>query len=314
MAAYNPDPFAPELDTVILRYMDDRKFTDLLGRYTGLADWIPEKPGSKTVCYAEPGNLWFSYPSSLGDPSEGTHTAIGENPQAYVERVIEFMGLDEAVATRFRQRYLTSDNQKICNGIVCMAQLCGVSCWTAAADEDEDMWNLFGGSTNGVAIRSTCGQILESLANAHLAQRDSKPAVCAVGYIDHKTYFLPYDGFRGILSLVQSSWSFENEVRFVAKSPALAAIPMKLTKPGFVEGITWQELEAELGCIADDAIAALQRREVSGAKGFHLPVRLNGLMTEVVIQPDSESDYEESVKEQLRKVGLAEVSVRRSSV
>jgi hypothetical protein len=90
------------------------------------------------------------------------------------------MNLNTAEAERFRERYLTSDNQKIRDGIVFLAQLCGVSCWTGNKDEDLLMWN-FAGSKNGVAIRSSCEKVLQSLTCAHQFKAEPRPGVCAVG-------------------------------------------------------------------------------------------------------------------------------------
>jgi hypothetical protein len=72
MHRYNSDPFAPEPDTVIWRYMEDWQFDDLLSPFSEHAELVPEKPGTTTRYCQPPGNLWFAHPSSFGHELEGT--------------------------------------------------------------------------------------------------------------------------------------------------------------------------------------------------------------------------------------------------
>jgi hypothetical protein len=194
--------------------------------------------------------------------------SISERPLEYVETVIQRMGLDAEEAERFRQRYLTSPHESILQGIVHMAQLCEVSCWTMAED-DRDMWDMFGGDPYGVAIRSTCVGVIESLTHVHGRPKDASPSICEVQYIDYESYFTHYDGFRGILALVRSQWSYEQEVRFVAKSADLVAIPMVYKREGLDNSpMSEEEFEPEIHRIVADAKAAYKRRRSVGEKGF----------------------------------------------
>jgi hypothetical protein len=142
MAPYNSEPFVPEPDTVIWRFMNDDKFVDLLRRFSEHADWTPQKLG-KTRFVQPPGNLWLAYPSSFEDPLEGTHTAISEKPQEYIERLIAFMGLQSAAADALRKRYLTSDNQiSNFNGTLCASVRLGQSLTYWSMTAENRSWNL----------------------------------------------------------------------------------------------------------------------------------------------------------------------------
>ena len=61
------DPAIPSPDTVIWRYMDDWKFEDLLKTFADQKQWNPPKPGTRSVYYNDPGQLWFGFPGSFGD-------------------------------------------------------------------------------------------------------------------------------------------------------------------------------------------------------------------------------------------------------
>ena len=91
------------------------------------------------------------------------------------------------------------------------------------------MWDFIS-SKNGVAIKTTVGKLEHALAYAHNSPvRKAKPAASSVGYIDHSNYFLEHDGYRSVLAIITESWSYENETRFVANSPSILKLPLKIT-------------------------------------------------------------------------------------
>jgi hypothetical protein len=228
MIRFDPNQSVPPPETVIWRYLDDTKFRDLLVPFAEQAIWNPPKPGDSVRYCQGSGNFWFSHPYSLNDPLEASLPLVSQRPIEYVERTIDFMKLDAAEAEKYRVRFFSSPHEVIREGIVLLAQLCGVSCWTSAED-DQEMWDMFGGDPNGVAIRSTCLEINKSLAFAHGKPKGADPKLCEVTYVDHKTHFTPFDGFPGILALVQGQFHTEREIRFWAKSAAYVAIPKRVT-------------------------------------------------------------------------------------
>jgi hypothetical protein len=314
MIQFDPNQNIPPPETVIWRYLDDVKFHDLLVPFAEQAIWNPPKPGDFVTYRQGPGNFWLSHPYSLNDPWEASLPLVSQRPLEYVERTIDFMKLNPTEAEKYRERFFTSPHELIREGIVLLAQLCGVSCWTTAED-DEDMWGMFGGDPNGVAIRSTCLDVYNSLAFAHGKPKGADPRLCEVIYVDHKTHFTPFDGFPGILALVQGQFHTEREIRFLAKSAAYVAIPMKVTPQDLDRSsLPSGEFIAGIHRIVGDARAAVDTRVRSGVKGFHLPVELTTLINEVMIQPESEPEYEKKVRDALALVGLDKIPITRSKL
>jgi hypothetical protein len=319
MSYLQREPFIPTPDTVIWRYMDDWKFEDMLGRFSEHDQWRPPEPGARTVYFNDPGQLWFGFPGSFGDRKEGSFPDPNEDPAEYCDHMAAHMGLSEEEAQRRKQRFLASDTAPLRDGAFFMAQTCGVSCWHANSSESADMWD-FVAERNGVAIRSTCQQVGHALAFAHNSPaRRASPSVCAVGYVDHCDFFLPRDGFRGLLSIVQESYSYEDEVRFVAKSAILAAIPAKITVPMTLDPATWTMADDQKNAdyiaeVAEHARQAYSRLRATGAEGFRLPVSLSALFSEIILKPGCDPDYHDDVHHLLQQAGCQHVAVAPSSL
>lgn len=316
------EPFEPTPDTVIWRYMDDVKFEDLLKRFSEHDQWQPPKPNTRTIHFNDPGQLWFGFPWSFDDDLEGTFPDQNKDTATYCDRMSTQMGLSLDEARLRKERFLTADTETLRDGVFFMAQMCGVSCWHANASESADMWS-FVRERNGVAIRSTCQQVEHALAFAHNSPaRRASPSLCAVGYVDHSDYFLPADGYRGLLSIIRESWSYENEVRFVAKSAALAAIPMRITTPLPLDPANWTSGVAAWAADKDRYLAEItaQLRQAHGdlicskTKGFRLPISLKDLLLEVVLKPGCEPSYQDTVCQLLQQAGYPHVTVSRSSL
>ena len=307
------DPAIPSPDTVIWRYMDDWKFEDLLKTFADQKQWNPPKPGTRSVYYNDPGQLWFGFPGSFGDEKEGHYPDVNKDPATYCDRMAQHMGLSDVEANERKLRFLSTDTSTLHDCIFYIAQLCGVSCWHANDSESSQMWKDFVAEKNGVAIRSTCQRVEHALAYAHNSPaRRASPALCAVGYVDYADYWLPADGYSGLLSLVQESYSHESEVRFFAKSVALAAIPSTVTTPMPFDPSAWPRIRDELKKKLPEFVAeytekvrsAYIQMRTSGSDGFRLPVSLPDLFSDVVLKPGCSPEYEATVTEQLRQAGL----------
>jgi hypothetical protein len=323
MSYNHREPFVPEPDTVIWRYMDDWKFEDLLKRFSEHSQWNQQKPGTRTIYLNDPGQLWFGFPGSFEDDNEGHYPDANENPSTYCDRMAAYMGLSADDAQRRKDRFLATDTASLRDGAFFMAQMCGVSCWHANPAESVDMWRNFVTKRNGVAVRATCRQVENSLAFAlNSPARRASPSVCAVGYVDHADFFLPYDGCRALLSIVQESYSYENEVRFVAKSAAVAAIPTRISVSVPLDPTSWTVANEEwsqkkvdyIQDVANHARQAYAQQRATRAEGFRLPVSLPALLSEVVLKPGCDSDYESTVHQLLQQAGCQHVTVTHSSL
>jgi hypothetical protein len=227
-------------------------------------------------------------------------------------------------AARRKQHFLAADTTTLKQCVLSMAQICGVTCWHANSDESADMWREFVPEQNGVAIRTTVGQLEHALGYAHNSPvRKAQPSVCAVGYVDHATYVLPADGYRNVLGIIQCDFSYESEVRFVAKSPYLANVPTTIKRQLPQDPAEWdaafgklskEEKEAFIKDVGDRCAAAYTSARGKKLKGFNLPIILDGMINTIVLKAGCTSDYRTQVEEQLKQVGLANVPVADSTL
>src|SRR4051812_28068783 len=102
------DPFAPDPDTVIWRFMENLQFDDLLAPFEEQGEWkaAPSLRGPRYTLY--PGNLWFAYPSYVGDDLEGKMPDINANTELYLDRAARFLQLSPRDAAAFRERFEAS--------------------------------------------------------------------------------------------------------------------------------------------------------------------------------------------------------------
>lgn len=307
MSIDNTDPFVPNDDTVIWRYIDDRKFADLLKPFDDHDAWKPRASDERAITRNQPpGRLWFGYPLFFDGSKEASFPDINDDPDRFVEAVLSHGNLDPEAAARFRERYFRTDNKLIREGIHIMAHLCGASCWEANSTDKPSLWSFVGG--DGVAIRSTCGDVQSAMMSAMGRQLSARLTYCAVGYVDHESYYLPQDGYYGLLTIIQRKYGCEREVRFMAKSPEFAAINMRPeVDPG--EQITFEKKIELQRRVIEEARAVLKVRKKT-KEGFRLPIDLSTLLSEVVVKPGSSPGYEEKVRVRLAEAGCAHVPVR----
>lgn len=317
------DPSAPTADTIIWRYMSDWKFAKMLERFGEHDDWVAPA-GDHQVHFNDPGQLWFAFPWTFGDRLEGSLPKANENPEEYCDRMAVLQSLSSDEAAGRKRQFLAADTETLRRCILSMAQICGVSCWNADSVESADMWRIFVPEQNGVAIRTTVGQVGHALAYAHNSpRRTADPTVCAVGYVDHSRYHLPEDGFRNLLGIIRCDYSYENEVRFVAKSADLARIPTTIRKQLPSDPSQWdasyfsltsEERGAFLKETADKCAAEYEEVRSHRRSGFNLPIKLEGFLGEVILKTGCTSDYCATVANQLQQAGLSGVTISPSSL
>lgn len=308
-------PHPPDSNTVIWRYMDETKFADLLGTFSQHHLWR-ESHAQDVKYFNEPGQLWFSYPWAFEDTYEGTLPDINDNPDEYCDCMAAKRRLSSADAAALKRRFLAADTLTLRDCNVLLAQLCGVSCWHRNATVTSDMWS-FAGMANGVAIRTTVGKLEHALCGAHnTPAKHAQPSVCAVGYVDYSSYFLEFDGFRSLLAIVEESWSNENEIRFVAKSPSFIKLPLRISPPlnrsEPLRGPTKEEIQQRMEAIRDQAREDFKSLRAANTRGFNLPIKLEGLIDEVVIKPGADATYATSVRDALCTRGLSSATVSTS--
>ena len=313
----------PEDDVVIWRYLSDWKFRQLLGTFAQHDKW-QATTGKNVIQRNEPGQLWFSYPWTFGDDLEGTMPEANKDPVAYCDEMAKRLLLDPEEAERRKKFFLSFDTKTLQECVLSMSRICGVSCWHKNQSESQDMWDVFVPEQNGVAVRTTVGQLLNGLGYAHNSpNRLAQPSLCSIEYVDHKSYFLPSDGFRSLLGIIQADYSYENEIRLIVKSPRLAALPTKISRQISMDPQEWQqafrplsqpEKEEFIKEYGDKCSSAYRELKSKSEKGLNLPVKLEGLLDEVVIKVGATDEFSKEVADTLHAVGLSEVSVRESSI
>jgi hypothetical protein len=285
--------------------MNDWKFATLLQTFSEHTEWC-EPDARKDRYFNDPGQLWFAYPWTFGDRLEGSLPDANQHPEEYCDRMATLQKLSPEEAARRKHHFLAADTATLKQCVLSMAQICGVTCWHSNSDESADMWREFVPEQNGVAIRTTVGQLEHALGYAHNSPvRKAQPTVCAVGYVDHSTYFLPADGYRNLLGIIRSDYSYENEVRFVTKSPYLAKIPTTIKRQLPQDPAEWssafgklskEEKEEFVKDVGDGCAAAYTSIRGNKLKGFNLPINLDGMINAVVLKSGCKSDYRTEVE------------------
>jgi hypothetical protein len=310
-----PKPKAPELDTVLWRYMPGEYFLKMLEPFQDQHLWLQPK-GDRTDYCPEPGQLWFSYPSAFEDHFEGQFPDWNRDPEKYWEHLAKEDSLTPEEVARRRSMVKLNEAETVRTNILSAAELTGVSCWTTKPAHGEGLWEIVEGG-NCVAIRSTCGGILDSLAHAHCSPvKLAKPAASHVAYINHAEYFIKHDGCRILLALMRTKHTDEAEVRFFANSPLLASLPTELKFPGLLSGedappskevIFTKRIQHQMSLAAEyeRLLAAKAANE-----GFYLPIKLDLILHEIVFGHGCSDVFKDSVNATLSRIGLGEVSRR----
>ncbi|QDU46851.1 hypothetical protein Mal52_53740 [Symmachiella dynata] len=287
----------------------------MLRKYSEHSLWTDDDNKGKNIKYFnDVGQLWFSYPWTFEDDNEGTLPDINESPEEYCDHMAMSRGLTDQEAARRKQRFLAASTQTVRDCNVLMAQLCGVSCWHRNATISSSMWD-YATSKNGIAFKTTVGQLERALGWAHNTPvRHAQPSVCAVGYIDYSSYFLEYDDFRSILAIVEEGWSYEDEVRMVAKSPIILRLPLRISKPlrpsEPIPSLTDLEKQNHRELVLSKSRSEYKQLRAADERGFHLPIKLTDLIQEVAVKPNAETTYVGEVQTLLKQNGLTNVAVK----
>jgi hypothetical protein len=309
MEVVYPTPKAPDSEAVLWRYMPGDYFVKMLEHFSDHDLWWKTN-GQKKDYSTEPGQMWFSYPSAFEDHFEGTFPDWNRDPEKYWEHLaIEDSLTPEEVARR-RSMVKANEAEAVRKNILSAAELTGVSCWTTKPADGEGLWEIVEGG-DCVAIRSTCGGILDSLAKAHCSPvKLAKPAASHVAYINHAEYFIKHDGCRILLALMRTKHTDEAEVRFFANSPSLASLPTELKFPGLLSG-------AEAAPSKEEIFEAVIQRQMmivaeherlledrGASEGFYLPIKLDLVLHEVVFGFGCSPQFRSKIEQSLQRLGL----------
>ena len=310
---------SPKDGTVIWRYMKNWQFEKLLDPRHAYLDWgmdICER-GSQGFKRRFPlpsqGSLWFALPDAYlaSDDKEGTFPALNCSDEDYCRLMAEYLHLEPEEAQRRKERFLARNTEGIRQMIRAAARLCGVSCWHENTPESAKMWSGFVPDGLGVTVKSTVGDLLESLTYVPaFPNRKAKPKVCAIRYVDLTTHFEPLDGCYGLLGLKCSCWKHEDEVRMIAKSPLLANTDT--SQSAIPTDADYEVLAGYLNSAADKLLT--QNRRDGSPLGFNLATDLSRLIAEIHVHPLACDSCVETIARRVRERGLDGDRVRRSEL
>lgn len=166
----------PDPASVLWRYLDFTRFVSLLDRSA----------------------LHFTRAVQFDDPYEGAFSVVNQvlRPYVYEETVpaemhsslFQYIG---SLAKANRERTF-------------------ISCWHQSNHESAAMWKLYAPNYGGVAIKSTCQRLIDSL------RCDDDIYLGTVSYVDYNRVYIPEKNSLAPYVFKRREFSHENEVRAVS--------------------------------------------------------------------------------------------------
>jgi hypothetical protein len=157
---------------------------------------------AKFVCVLKDRALWFSPPTALGDPFEGSYARPNiEVADAMVEEAIE-----DASAPALSQREMRLLVRNFQQHIY-------LNCWHLNEFESAAMWDLYARSGQGVAISTTFSRLGESLVPAPAGSEDYEIHAGMVTYRDYELDGISLDNAFNLVLSKRMSFAHEHELR-----------------------------------------------------------------------------------------------------
>ena len=161
-------------DAVLWRYMSFTKFASLLTKRA----------------------LFFARADKLGDPFEGSLSSL--NVELYQD-IHGTMAQEHQETHRLLFRNLP--------------RFTLINCWHENETESDAMWKLYAGHGEGIAIRTTCGSLKESLSGDEWVQIER------VNYVDYDTTHIKDNDPTAPFIHKRKSFEHEREVRAIIRKP-----------------------------------------------------------------------------------------------
>lgn len=216
-----------ELDAFMWRYMDFTKFIDLI----------------------ENSSIFFPIVDLFEDKLEGVHNAIGENDFYDITNEGKFIRIDKPLD--YRQEENSSKFKSFLSRLVEEIRTSvGISCWRISQHESHAMWKVFLNSNEGVAIKTTPKDFIESIQ----VQNDFQNTYLGkVKYIDYKNDKVPIDNMFNALFHKNIYFEHEKELRILLyevnnnKKPTFDLRNLKaMTPPGVSVSLDYKKMIKEV--------------------------------------------------------------------
>lgn len=144
-----------------------------------------------------------------------------------------------------------------------------VSCWHANETESDAFWRIYSRMDEGIAIRSTVGNLIDSLES----QQKRNVYVSRVTYMDYRSGTVPMGNAFFPALYKRSSFSHENEIR----------------------AFNWEP----------QASKTTPARVFESDSGESVPIAIDKLITDILISPSAPLWFFEDVKRLLQKLGFS---------
>ncbi|MDW3683336.1 hypothetical protein RA280_16595 [Cupriavidus sp. CV2] len=229
-------------------------------------------------------SLWFSRGSTLRsmDPYEGQLPKENAtiDPATLLSRLYKDQKFESSQIDQF------SHTHRVLQGRFQNAAL--NNCWNLGDHESHAMWKVYGRGKNSVALRSTFSRLKSSFG----PYSDYDVLIGKIRYIDYKVAELDESNYLNLYLHKAPFYSSENELRCIIVD------------------------DGDIPFFPDDEPIPLAYygRELTFRPGAPVPVDLNGLFHEVVVGPEADPWFYDSVCGVLKKFGLDHISVVRSLV
>ena len=201
----HPSFSPPRDDAVLWRYMDFTKFVSLL----------------------DSNALFFARADKLGDLFEGAWTNIN-------------VAANEAFLDSLPETALRGNRINLSREI---RRFTLISCWHENSNESAAMWSLYSRERDGIAIKTDCSSLKQSLVSS------TDISIGSVSYIDYESDSIPGGNTFNPFLRKRRSFKHEQEVR---------AVLMKLSERGFAQDVCEIGLyyEVDLSLLVHEVIVA----------------------------------------------------------
>ena len=166
----------PDRASVLWRYLDFTRFVSLLDRSA----------------------LHFTKAVQFDDPYEGAYSVVNRMLRPYV--------YEDTVPAEMHGSFF----RQIGEAAKANREKTVISCWHQSDHESAAMWKLYAPKYGGVAIKSTCQRLIESL------RCDDAIYLGAVSYVDYNREYIPERNIMAPYVFKRREFSHENEVRAVS--------------------------------------------------------------------------------------------------
>ncbi|MCM2985596.1 DUF2971 domain-containing protein [Bacillus safensis] len=221
--------------------------------------------------------MYFSKPNKFEDPLEGSYSNW---------EVEQYKDDGELLASR---EYMKK-----------IQEFAAISCWHMNRHESAAMWDLYLGGHDGVAIKTNCNDLINSINDLRYRVFFGK-----LQYIDFKKEMTSRNIYD-TLFYKRKSFSHENELRLMIIASRVDA--------QYLEGLFERE------CVPSEKwyekIKELERKsyEFSCPNGNLVSCELNRLIQKIYVSPRSSKEIVKKVKEMVSKSGLTPNKVIQSDL